>query len=421
MRWVRVLSGCVAALITAGCDPASDRYFREGAGSDLNSGQLARATLLQDEYVYYICRQAGNSSLDPVGSSCVVGDWTAFTLAGMNDIEQRCDAYLGWLDAERRNRTPVLNQIAAVGAATSAIMGVSGVGTQALAIVASAFGLASATYANWNSRLLLEVEHSTVQTVVYTRQQQFRQSNAGVIVPDRVSAIYLLRGYLRICMPITIETDINTSVTLERRGAPQSVVQSPLVRPIATAPLVPRAVVVAGERPIGSEFQAGSRLLTAYDRRVDTVENLRAPLRALCATEAQIENANSNIVALQYLIRFYQFTDTYQPGDNSLSPEVTGKLTPIQIKRLRAASPCSLTENAENLYELRRLPRGLKGYIGRLNRALPSEPPLDSNANVADIRARIAQVRKTIPPEKLPFKDNAVADQITPDLASSIP
>ena len=65
------LAACLGALATAACDPMTDQYFREGAGSDLYSGQLPQATQLQDAYVYYICRQAGNpNNGTPDGSSC---------------------------------------------------------------------------------------------------------------------------------------------------------------------------------------------------------------------------------------------------------------------------------------------------------------------------------------------------------------
>jgi hypothetical protein len=222
-------SACLIALATAACNSTSDQYFREGAGAELYTAELAQATQLQDDYVYDICRQAGLSDdQTATGRSC--SDWTAFTLAGMNDIEQRCDAYLNWIDSQRRDRTPVLSQIAAMGGSAGAIMGVAGAGTQALSIVAAAFGLASTSYANWNSRLLLDVDHSTVQTIVYNRQQEFRKVNTGLYVPDRPAAIYMLRGYLRICMPITIETDINTSVTLAQRGIPLSSINSLFVR-----------------------------------------------------------------------------------------------------------------------------------------------------------------------------------------------
>ena len=241
MRWVQALAGCLGALATSACAPVSEQYFREGVGVTLNSGQLAQATQLQDEYIYYICRQAGGfNEAAAAGPSCAGTDWTTFTVAGMNDIDQRCDAYLDWLDAQRRDRTPVLAQIAAMGAATSGIMGVAGAGTQAIAIVATAFGLAGQSYANWNSRLLLDVDHSTVQALVYRRQQQYRQSIYNIAVPSRASAIYLLRGYLRLCMPITIETDINNTVTLAQSGVPGSVIEAPLVRPIPL--LTPREI-----------------------------------------------------------------------------------------------------------------------------------------------------------------------------------
>jgi hypothetical protein len=231
-----------AALATAACNSASEQYFREGAGSDLYTAELPQATQLQDEYVYYICRQAGNQNPDSsAGGTCDGVNWTAFTLAGMNDIDRRCDAYLTWLDAQRRDRTPFLAQIAAVGGSAAAIMGVAGAGTQALSIVATAFGLAGTTYANWNSRLLLDVDHSTVQTVVYTRQQDYRKVNAGMTVPDRPAAIYLLRGYLRICMPTTIETQINTNVTLVQAGVSPTVIQNMFLR---------RAVFGGGAGPV---------------------------------------------------------------------------------------------------------------------------------------------------------------------------
>ena len=136
------LAGCLGALATSACAPVSEQYFREGVGVTLNSGQLPQATQLQDEYVYNICRQAGGFNEETAAGPSCAADWTTFTVAGMNDIDQRCDAYLDWLDAQRRDRTPVLAQIAAMGAATAGIMGVAGAGTQALTIAATAFGLA---------------------------------------------------------------------------------------------------------------------------------------------------------------------------------------------------------------------------------------------------------------------------------------
>jgi hypothetical protein len=226
MRLIARALLCAGMLLAAaGCDPATDnKYFYEGAGKDLYSVEGANQTALLNEYINYICGQAGNP-----GGTC-----SADTLvnAGMNDIDQRCDAYLTWLDGQRRNKEPVLAELSALNTATHAIMAVTGVGPKALDIVTAAFGLATATYTNWNSRLLLAVNQSTVQTIVYSRQQQYRAAINNFVVPDRPYAIYLLRNYLRICMPITIETDINTSTTLVQRGAPTMAERMPVVQVI---------------------------------------------------------------------------------------------------------------------------------------------------------------------------------------------
>lgn len=241
MRWFRIMVGCVMALTTAACNPMSDQYLAGGVGSALNSGQLVQETDRQDEYVYLICRQSADSGTAvAAGKGCTIGSWATFIRAGMNDIDRRCDAYLTWLDSQRRNRPAVLEQIAATGTTTNGILGLTGVGTKAMALVAAAFGLAGATYGNWNSRLLLEVDHSTVQGLVYRRQEQFRQDNSSAItnVSDRPTALYLLRGYLRLCMPMTIETDINSTITLAQNDAPQSVVRAAIVRPAGIAGVI---------------------------------------------------------------------------------------------------------------------------------------------------------------------------------------
>ena len=56
-----------------------------------------------------------------------------------------------------------------------------------------------------------------MQSVVLTRQQKYRET-LPVVIDNRPAAIYALRQYLRLCMPMTIETQINTTVKLFERG-----------------------------------------------------------------------------------------------------------------------------------------------------------------------------------------------------------
>src|SRR5216684_2223952 len=239
MRGVGVVAGCVAlAMLVSGCDPVTDRrYVNEGAGVDLYTADRASQTELLKEYERFVCAQ--------LGPSCT-SDWGTFVLAGMNDIDQRCDGFLTWLDARRRDKEPILAEISAINTAAHAIMTVTGSNPASLDIVTAAVGLASASSANWNSRLLIAANQSTVQEIVYKGQGDFRGKIKAYPVPDQPTAIYLLRNYLRLCMPITIEAAINTTTTLVLRDAPtearKNLVVANTTPANTTPPMVTRAV-----------------------------------------------------------------------------------------------------------------------------------------------------------------------------------
>ena len=219
-----IVAGCVAlALLVGGCDTLDGRYTREGAGTELYAPEVANQARLQEIYVGYICQQAGlpyeqSGDILYCSEPAASRNWQVFVQAGMNDIDRRCDGYLTWLDNRRRSVGPIHQQILDTEAATLLILGATAADpTKAIAIVGAAFGLAAHSFTNFNSRFLFEVEKSTVQSVVLTRQQQYREA-LPQIIDNRPAAIYALRQYLRLCMPMTIETQINTTVKLFERG-----------------------------------------------------------------------------------------------------------------------------------------------------------------------------------------------------------
>jgi hypothetical protein len=182
-------------------------------------------------------------------------EWTTFVQAGLNDIDRRCDAYLGWVDNKRRWREPILKQLLTTSAATAAIMGLTGVGATPIAIVGTAFGLAQDSFVNISSRLLTEIDHSVIQQVVLGNQNQFRIKLIGVPVDNRPAAIYLLRNYLRICMPFSIEMSINSTIaTYHRAGAQglaqgeQVLTQGPSISRATTASALIRSIPSGGPR-----------------------------------------------------------------------------------------------------------------------------------------------------------------------------
>lgn len=235
MRFIAPLILCGGiALAVAGCSNADKHYFKEGVGANLYAEgaipiteDATSRTELQRQYVEAICKQAGLFTAECGPGSTNPQVWSTFVQAGMNDIDQRCDAYLTWLDNVRRAQPHTLKELADAQTATTIIMERSGINAAPIAIAAAAFGFAIDTFTNVTARLVLEVDRSTVQTLVLSRQKKYREDLFGtassptkVVIANRPAAIFALRSYLRLCMPMTIETEINTLIaTFERGGA----------------------------------------------------------------------------------------------------------------------------------------------------------------------------------------------------------
>jgi len=302
MRGADIVAGCVGvALLVSGCDTLEWRYTREGIGADLYTPEVVDGGRLQELYVGYICQQAG-LAFEQIGDVLVCREppvsrtWEVFVQAGLNDIDRRCDGYLTWLDNKRRSVGPIHQQILDTEAATLAIIGITAVDpTKAIAVVGAAFGLAAHSFTNFNSRFIFEVEKSTVQSVVLTRQQKYRET-LPLNIDNRPAAIYALRQYLRLCMPMTIETQINTTVKLFERGGTAALNQSaahPMIdaRTVGTAttPMSTprRASIVSDAVRIGSFEQ---RLVASEIMDFQRVVCLRPDGRFTSATRQAILN-----------------------------------------------------------------------------------------------------------------------------------
>lgn len=249
------------ALLATGCNITESTYLRAGVGTEVATTDIISVTNIQEIYFGEICRQAGLSvrqAADGVllcdEASMLPGAWSVFVQAGMNDIDRRCDAYLAWLDDRRRWREPILKQINTTAAATAAIMGLTGVGATPIAIVGAAFGFASDTFVNITGRLVTEVNQSTVQSLVLVRQNDYRAGIAQKAIANRPAALYALRSYLRICMPMTIETEINTTVTAVERNdiAPRRMI---------TPATVTGAVITSSRAPLPRDFRPSDQAI----------------------------------------------------------------------------------------------------------------------------------------------------------------
>lgn len=223
LSWPRVaiLGGflVVAATALAGCQDGEQNYLTNGIGSELTAPGLVRTESLQNQYFSYLCRQATSQSYAP-NASCQVDSWNLVVQQGMNDIDRRCDAYLQWLDNRKRSKGPWISQIGDTAAATSAILGQVNAGTKAITIVGQAFQLLTKSVENYHSRLLLEIESSTINSIVLRGRYDFRRyiQEQRIQFNTKPDAEHALRSYTRLCLPFAIEAKVNDFSTMGAQG-----------------------------------------------------------------------------------------------------------------------------------------------------------------------------------------------------------
>ncbi len=220
MFWSRIASAAACCAALAACDPAQDGVYRnEGPGVELHYAAAGQATANLRAYVGELCRQAVLT--DPNGDACADQsriDWKLIAYTGFNDIDARCDAYLNWLDEKRAERLFVDKSTVAIGALMGGVLGLAASGSDALSYLALAFGFTQAVYSAYNESILLGIEPSTVKTIVNELRARFRDEIRGRDLSFQPDAIYAMRSYLRICMPQTIMSEVNSFSRLAFSG-----------------------------------------------------------------------------------------------------------------------------------------------------------------------------------------------------------
>lgn len=428
MRGVFRLVACAAlALLAAACDPVlENRYYRVGIGTELYWQGLPEATRLQQLYLGYICDQAGipvRAESDVVLCDDVAfraDHWMTFAQAGMNDIDLRCDSYLSWLDEKKRTTQPILKQISDLSTFSQSVMRIAGVGADPITIVGLAFGLAADTFTNVRSRLLLEVNHSTVQTVVLARQREYRALLVRQRIDNRPAAFHVLRSYLRLCMPFTIEMEINNTVVVVERGGPGALLREPpLITPATVAPpMVPREPLRSQDptsktvRVVKTDTRYAD-IIEDYNPAVHSTSLVGPMLAALCAPPEAVRDLGPYV---KNLILIYELH--VNPGKQGELLR-NGKLDRFERSKLSNTSACS--SDQRNYFEKVAFSNGTisKPFADLFNRSLPPDQQLPASPTLANSREQIAILRKSFA-SRLQTNAEGFEKQVTPDLISAL-
>lgn len=419
------------ALLVSGCDPNDRSYFRQGIGTELYTADTASATELQNIYLDYLCQQSG-SYVGANAPSCPqfvqASFWPVIVQAGMNDIDARCDSYLAWLDQKRRENAGILTEIGAVRFAVDSLTNpavMTGVSPVALAAISAAFGLANSTVNNFNS-LLLQVDQTTVQSVVFNNRHDFRENllKVSAEINNKPAAIHTLRTYLTICMPMTISANINSTVTVFQETG--FVGNNRPLNPTLGAPFIPREKFTE-RKPPGPDSDlrtvpGAAAIIDGYPGNVRTYtrEVIGSILSALCAPATEL---NGITTVTQTLLDIWKHTDLRNATPSS-------KIEPRDRGVLQAMTPCP-TEKVLNAFERQSFLNETTGAMKstkRLIALLDTAPPsvdlpgggiFKRMATLQEARPRIAQLRRDCF-QKLKKLPNGMAVQVTREFMDAL-
>jgi hypothetical protein len=393
------------ALSVAACDVGDAQYFRRGIGTDLASPDIATTTELQDIYLDYLCRQTLSfvgATVPDCQSEVSPNVWPQIVQAGMNDIDQRCDSYLAWLDQMKRENAAILTEIAAVRVAVDALTNPvvsSGVGPRTLAAVAAAFGLASSTFNNVNS-LLLQVDHTTVQSVVFGRRQDFRLDVGKHTISSKPIAVHALRMYLTICMPMTIAADINSTVTVFQQAGAGAIDRGRVSADPRTLgrPMTANEQVRKPDRPI-KEVKTFSQIIKNYTAKEFPKDVVVTMLNVLCVPMDEVDNIDKSIgETTKSHIAIFEETDL--PSSDKRLITRDGMLDAAERDLLIRNDDCPRSM-VKNFYERTLFKDGqvtdVSWLIKLLDRVqLPGIADLPEATTLNEARIRIGMVRRSL-------------------------
>ncbi|MCB1741082.1 MAG: hypothetical protein KDK91_11980 [Gammaproteobacteria bacterium] len=208
----------LVVLVLSGCAVAPEREMLRGPALVLpdlaNADDVASASSEQKVLMAFASR-AGLSRLPDKDSE----DWWLIVGAGLNVVDEQCERYMGaifWADRKLRTANA---QVSLLGASTAAVMGLASVSAKAIATTAAAFGLVNQGIENYSKGLLYQIEPSAIRQLVERSQSAYRQAlnerHQGANDPyvTRSAAVSAIQGYLSLCLPVSIETQVNRAVS----------------------------------------------------------------------------------------------------------------------------------------------------------------------------------------------------------------
>jgi hypothetical protein len=244
----------------AGCTELHDQLSgRYGPSPVPTAVAVQNAVARQSEVVLAIARGAGFTGGEPLDRM----GWYSVTMVGFNVVDDACMTYIDdlWILERRKARNGAL--IAATGAAVAGIVAANSHPSAAtLAVLAQAFGLASAFNIAISDSYLYTQSAATIKKLVRKTTEAYRTDYAKHI-DDREwaypmgsagAAYHHMREYLALCLPPTIQAQIEDLVA-NAKATPEN---SPADRQLSAV----RAAVAANTPLLRGSGGSGTKSAT---------------------------------------------------------------------------------------------------------------------------------------------------------------
>ena len=211
--FIRLISAVIVVLTFSGCSSGSfglqavePKLDATTVVNASNSRQTIMAALYSDASFGVPQTDptlAGKMPLSAVGSA----SWYETTLAGFNFVDDQCSAYFSQLYELERNSRATVAGLGAFAQTASAILAVTGADVLTITSVAQAFGLATSLTEITANSFLYRLPPAATRGFVRSTMGAYRSAVASEAknIDNPALAYSYIRGYLDLCLPVTIE------------------------------------------------------------------------------------------------------------------------------------------------------------------------------------------------------------------------
>ena len=144
------------------------------------------------------------------------GDWRPAIDAGMHYVDVRCQRYVDALFALNRIREGASRELRDTGAASAAALTILHASMELIGLAPLAFGLLDQTVNNVGRGLLYDLPPTVIQTIVREQQTAYVNGMANQTYRSRAVALRTIQGYAALCLPTSIETEVNRAIADQR-------------------------------------------------------------------------------------------------------------------------------------------------------------------------------------------------------------